>query len=630
MNTLLRARSARNTPWLLAVGICSLPLLASCGSSGNGGGSNSILGDLATDLVISQNTTASEIRAKNLTINDGVTVTSSGDMKIQTAAKVTLNGILTPGGGLTVISKSGMDAGANARVTGLKGNVIMVDDASLIPTEAQMDTLFDQPQDLVLGGPRDRSVSRSRQGVSWRLIPHEFGPNAAGYHIWVNVGADIKIGRAGGNYVQNMDPGKSGSNAPAPGGDPSQPIGGNGRTGGSIEVTGDSIEFNGNVTFTLGNGGPGGNATATGCVITAKGGKGGKCGTGHFTGDNGVNNNGTITVNYGHGGDGGTATASSDSFAGQASCPAKFCAGPATAIGGQGGDGPGSQAAKANTTGAGNVTVNGAPGGNGGAATATGGVGGTSTCCPAGAGGLGGKAVATGGAGGPSKGSAGSGFNVAGGFTGGNGGDATSNGGKGGAGASCCNPPMPGGPGGKGGDATATVGVGGTGTSGNGNIGNAAGAAGDGGKGGDGTGPGAGGPGGTGAQVPNGAPGVAGGPCPAGGCTQETEPNDSEGTATPLPAPAGVEQSTSGCGSLNGAGDKDHFLARLNTGTYRLQVTQIPPGGAGLYLHVGNNAATNPPINNAATFTVNGTNVSVYIGFFSGNGAYTFTLTRTQ
>src|SRR5438046_2365269 len=94
-------RIARRSLLLLFL-VPLLPFVSSCGSGG-GGGEEGVLGDLNTDLVISQDTRASEIRAKNLTINDGATVSSTGDLKIQTAAKVTLNGKLTPGGGLTVI-----------------------------------------------------------------------------------------------------------------------------------------------------------------------------------------------------------------------------------------------------------------------------------------------------------------------------------------------------------------------------------------------------------------------------------------------------------------------------------------------------------------------------------------------
>src|SRR5437763_853543 len=90
---MLRAsrRIARRSLLLLSLAAL-LPILPSCGSGGGGGGGNGILGDLNTDLVISQDTRASEIHAKNLTINDVATVSSTGDLKIQTAAKVTLNG----------------------------------------------------------------------------------------------------------------------------------------------------------------------------------------------------------------------------------------------------------------------------------------------------------------------------------------------------------------------------------------------------------------------------------------------------------------------------------------------------------------------------------------------------------
>ena len=60
--------------------------MTSCGSNGGAGGGGPVIGDLAADLVISTDTSAAEIRARNLTINPGVKVTSPGDLKIQAAA----------------------------------------------------------------------------------------------------------------------------------------------------------------------------------------------------------------------------------------------------------------------------------------------------------------------------------------------------------------------------------------------------------------------------------------------------------------------------------------------------------------------------------------------------------------
>jgi hypothetical protein len=626
---------------IISLFVCAamMPFVSSCG--GGGGGGDSILGDLSTDLVISQDTTVpAEVRAKNLTINDGVKVTSTSDLTIHTAGKVTLNGTVTPGGGLTIISAGGMDMGANGKVTGLNGNAIMVDDPAIVPTQQHMNDLF--AQDLSIGGPRTKGVHKSRQGgVTWHFTsPYTFHPNARGYHIWINVGADVKVGRggaAGPPFVQNMPNGFVGPHAPAGSGESCNPVvGSDGGQGGCVAIQADSVEFLGAVVYNLGVGGAGGDAVAGGatsscCQPKAVGGIGGRTGTIAVKGDEGVDVSlGNVTVNYGGGGAGGDATATSVDFSKSNACPALFCTGPATAIGGKGGNGPKSQSINAGVTAPGNITVNGARGGNGGNAVATGSGGGTSTCCLPldGTGGKGGSAVATGGAGGPSTSSA-----AAVGYVGGDGGNATSNGGKGGTGGSCCFPPSQGGTGGKGGDATATGGPAGVGTNAGAVVGVSGGAAGNGGKGGDGNPIGPGGAGGTGSgiAVRNGVAGPNGAPCNvAAACTQEQEPNDSEGTGTVMQPPVNVGDSKCGQGTLSSTTDQDHFRLDLAQGAYTITVNQAPTGSASFFLDIGGGHGLTFPIGTPRSFTISEISAPVWVGFFNGTGPYKFTVMRTQ
>lgn len=618
----------------LVAALLSLPFLPSCGSSGDGG--SSIVGDLATDMnITSDMTVQSELRAKNLTIAPGVTVSSPGDLRIQTAGLVTLNGTISPTGGLTLIAPAGMDVGANGTIQGGNGHVIIASADAHVPTDAQMDADFAAGNQF--GGPRTRAgkavpaASRAgRAGPAYQIPIVTWRAGTTGKHnVWIDVDGTAKVGRQGVNQVQSLLAGANGADDVDKG---CIATGKDGSKGSSYAIMADDVEIDGSFTVNLGAGGNGGNATSKGdcCPASATGGKGGDTGTCRVAASGGIVVNAALTVNYGNGGNGGSATASSKDQSAVSACPVPSpCA--ATTKGGAGGKGAFPASSSGSVSGPALVTNNGGTGGAGGAATSTGGGGATSTCCPGGAGGPGGAATATGGAGGDSTaavtGAVTQGPN---GFIGGNGGNATANGGKGGAGSSCCNPPAQGGAGGAGGAATATVGTAGAGTNGAPTNGAAAGKAGDGGKGGDGSPAGAGGNAGVGTGVPNGAAGAPGAACAGGGgCTQEQEPNNTEGTATPLTGPAQVNASASGCGTLSNTDDLDHFSAHLNAGTYRINVTQAP-AGAGLFLHVGNSASSTPPIGLPATFTVTGSNVNVVIGFFGGNGAYAFTLTRTQ
>jgi hypothetical protein len=618
----------------LIVAVAALPFLASCGGGGDGG--SNIIGDLTTDLnITSDMSVPSELRAKNLTIAPGVTVSSPGDLKIQTAGLVTLNGTISPTGGLTMITPAGMDVGANGGISGGSGHVIFVSDPSFVPTDAEMDAEF--AKGSTVGGSRVHrgrpapSAGRAgRAGSTYHVPITTWKPGTHGKHnIWIDVDGTASLGRPGQNTVQNALPGDNGAddvnkNCNA--------TGTNGSVGSSLFCSVDSLAIDGSYTLNLGAGGNGGNAStkADCCPAIAKGGKGGNTGTARIVAGNGIEVNAALTVNYGNGGAGGAATASSKDNSANSACPAASpCS--ATTTGGVGGIGAFPASSSGNVSGNGTVTCNGGSGGVGGAANSTGGAGGTSTCCPAGIGGAGGSATGTGGAGGNAQASVSGVVIQGGGFVAGNGGNATANGGKGGAGSSCCTPPAQGGKGGPGGAATATVGLAGAGTNGAPTNGNATGKAGDGGHGGDGNPVGAGGNAGVGTGVPNGTAGAPGAVCPGGGggCTQEQEPNNTEGTGTQLDGPTQVGNAANGCGTLSNANDLDHFKVALSTGTYRINVTQAP-AGAGLFLHVGTNASSTPPINQPVTFTVTGNNVNVVIGFFGATGAYQFTLTKTQ
>ncbi|MEP6755992.1 MAG: hypothetical protein ABJA67_10870 [Chthonomonadales bacterium] len=609
-------------------------LLSSCGGGGGGGGS--VTGDLATDLVIAVNTAITgTLRAKNLTINPGVSLTSPSDLRIETAGAVTLNGIISPTGAFTMIDPGGMDVGATGEIDGGTGHVIFVSGTNHIPSEADMDTDFATGNQV--GGPRTRSASRSpritRLGrgapvYHIPLVKFKAGPKQK-RNIWFDVDGTAKLGKPSTSFVQTMMAGDDGKDDL----DKScSAVGTNGKKGGSYSIQADDLEIDGTVTINLGDGGAGGSASAKAgcCPASAKGGNGGDTGTCVLAAGNGIVVNTSLTVTYGNGGGGGSGSATALDKSNVASCPPPApCA--ATATGGIGGKGSFPASAKGSVTGANLVTCNGGTGGDGGDSTAKGGAGGTSTCCPGGQGGTGGAATATAGTGGDSVATASGGIALGqNGFIGGDGGDGTANGGLGGTGASCCTPtPVAGGKGGTGGNATVTVGLGGVGTKANGSNGSPFGHAGNGGVGGAGNPVGPAGVGGIGINVPNGGPGSPGGPCEVTvPNTNETEPNDDEQHATPMPGLTNPGESETGTGSLNGTSDKDHFVVQLGQGNYKLVVDTYPTG-TGLYLHVGNNGPLNPPTNNPVFFQVVGT-ATVYIGFYNGNGNYHFTLTKVN
>ena len=598
-------------------------LLNSCG----GGSGGDIVGDLNTDMDITRDTVIpSELRAKNLIIENGVHVTSPGDLRIQTAGLVTLNGHIGPGAKLTLISAGGLTLGANGIVDGGDGDMIIVSDPSLVPTDAQIDAL--SAQGTVVDGTSARASRSGRDGSVYQIPVKTFPPGAKGRAIFIDVTGTGQLGKAGGPaFVQNVPPGIDGTNVT------DCPATGNpGHDGRPYAITAGALDIEGSVTVNLAAGGKGGDATttATCCPGTARGGRGGNTGTGYFVAASGITVNGGLTVNFGNGGAGGKGTAIAPPKT-SASCPPPVSC-DATGIGGAGGKGALAANARGNISGPGTITCGGGTGGKGGDGIATGGDAGSSTCCPAGQGPKGGAATATGGTGGDSIAQISGGISNGGGFVGGDGGNQTPNGGKGGTGATCCNPPQPGGKGGIGGPATANGGTHGTGSNSNGADGTAAGKAGDGGLGGTGSTAGPAGDGGTGSGVPNGGPGAPGGVCGGGGnCVNEIEPNDTEQTATVLiTAPQNPGNSVNGCGTLADINDKDHFYATENAGAFQVQVTQVPPSGNPyLYLHVGNNQPQTFLLSQTTSviFTVAGTNVPVYIGFFNGMGDYKFTLT---
>jgi hypothetical protein len=114
-----------------------------------------------------------------------------------------------------------------------------------------------------------------------------------------------------------------------------------------------------------------------------------------------------------------------------------------------------------------------------------------------------------------------------------------------------------------------------------------------------------------------------------GGCTQEQEPNNTEGTGTSLTPPTQAGGTASGCGTLSNVNDLDHFAVVLSAGTYRIVVSQFP-AGTGLFLHVGTNQPSNPAIGQPVTFTVPSNGTNAVIGFYGSSGTYQFTLTKVQ
>ncbi len=484
------------------------------------GGTNPTTDVPGVEFVTSDRSVTGEFRAGNLTIAEGATLSSAGDLVVRCTGKLTLNGRIKSGGRLTLVIENGLDSGPKSGLEAGDGNLTLVSSSDLIPTQQQIDDT------LALGSgfgtpasraPKRAVVSRAG-GAGATLPPINFPPGAMGGVLWINYINQLNVGSGGPGgapYVLNLPAGRPGLPDIA-----CDAHGKPGRQGGSVVIHADRLVFAGPVTINLGAGGRGGNGTANNCCpAVATGGKGGSTGAFRFSAEvigipTGMSIRAPLTLNYGIGGRGGDATAIG--LPGANGCPAQpGC--EATAVGGQGGEGALDVKYTqdlATIDGLANVTVNANTGGRGGDAVSTAGRGGDDTCCPGQVGGRGGHAVSMGGAGGKSK------INVPGVIaiglsTGGNGGDSAATGGNGGDGNSCCGPPpLKGGDGGAGGNASAFGGAGGDGDGANGAPGNVLGnKAGDGGNGGDGIPPGAGGAKGIGTNVPDGNPGAPGKHC---------------------------------------------------------------------------------------------------------------------
>jgi hypothetical protein len=79
---------------------------------------------------------------------------------------------------------------------------------------------------------------------------------------------------------------------------------------------------------------------------------------------------------------------------------------------------------------------------------------------------------------------------------------------------------------------------------------------------------------------------------------------------------------------LNGLTDQDHFRTDLAQGNYTITVNQAPPGSAAFFLDIGGGHGINFPIGVPRPFNIAAISSRVWIGFFNGNGAYKFTITR--
>jgi hypothetical protein len=313
------------------------------------------------------------------------------------------------------------------------------------------------------------------------------------------------IGQHGGNGGTGTDSRNADVNAK----------GGAGGVGGElyVHVTG-QIDFVGVNVLNSGNGGDGGAATATALPndsggtapsATATGGRGGNAGLITVRADGGITVAGALQFNVGRGGQGGDARATGAAGANSTAAKDAQIGGAASATGGDGGSSPSRQLeAGGNVPGVGNVIVSGGDGGRSGQADATGGKGGDGVVRDRPAGARGGNVTAVGGQGG----NAGI-RNLAGALvgTGGASADAIFTGGNGGEGFNDCAAPLVrGGVGGAGALAAGGNKAGGTGAA-NGatgvarlvNLGN-------GGKGGHGLGPGNGGAAGGSAIAPVGGP----------------------------------------------------------------------------------------------------------------------------
>jgi len=642
---IFNSRAQLLATWL--IGTLLAVLIFGCGGGGsgttgstNGGNTNGgggVIGDFDTDMVVSTDLVVpGELRAKNLTINPGVKITSPGDVVINAVGLTTLNGSIEPTGKLEFVIGGGLAVGPNGGIVA-GDDVFLLSQHSDYPTQSEMDAFF--ANNYAIGVQRSRqpaTTGRDLHGNHEVLPPIVWRPGTRKKNLWVYVLGTLDVGQGGGGaggvpITYDLPDGAAGANV---NGDNAK--GGDGKDGGSVALQADRIIVAGGATFNLGAGGDGGAAVA-GPTTTAKakatGGKGGD--TGHFIMASaflgilhGIDIQAPLSINFGHGGRGGDATATG--LPGANGAPGKDGE-SATATAGDGGKGAFPGSAGGDVAGIGNLVVTGNAGGHGGDAFSTGGRGGDDNACPGTHGGKGGNATSKGGTGGNAETSLTGG--TAGSLTsgvGGNGGDATVTGGDGGTGMSCCNPVAKGGDGGVGGNASATIGQPGPGVP-NGNPGNPHGQAGDGGNGGDGLPVGAGGGHGTGTNVPNGIDGNPGNLCvnqQVNNC-QEAEPNDSLPTATDCPPPANINDITNCLGALSAQNDLDHFRLVMPAGTYTIKVVTAPAGATSYYLNVGGNASS-PAIGATSTVIIEVPGTPVYVGLFGGTGAYKVEVKRTQ
>jgi hypothetical protein len=614
---------------------------SSGGSTGGGSGGGN---DLATDLVIDHDRTLGpQVKAKNLTIAAGAKLTVPDDAVIQVAGKTTLDGRINASGKLTLIPQGGLDVGSAGRIEAGDGDVVIVSSPADVPTEAEMQEAFDKKLAIGVEKAKSRMAPSGRDlfGNPTHLPPIVWLPGARQRNLWVNVLGPLHVGGTAGGppITYTLPDGAPGANRTG-----DNAVGGNGKDGGSVALQADRILVTGPVTFNLGSGGDGGSAIAgpaTSAKAIAKGGNGGNTGkfimASAFLGIlHGIDIQQPLTLNFGRGGRGGDATATG--LPGEDGKPGKD-GHNAKATGGDGGLGALPGSAGSDVTGLFNLIVNSNNGGDGGDATTTGGRGGNDLANPGTHGGKGGKATSIGGHGGDATTSLAGG--VAGALAdgpGGNGGNATANGGRGGDGSDCCgDDPAKGGDGGGGGEAIATPGDPGQGNP-NGAAGMTNGVAGDGGSGGDGMPPGAGGTMGMGTHVPNGVPGVPGNPCGGGGGggggggvdVREVEPNDLEDAATLIPPIETVGGVKTAGGSLADLEDKDHFVIKLDPGTYVVRVLEKPQGASNYFLDIGGGNGTVPAIDSPTTFTVEEGPFPVFIGMFGGIGSYKLEVRRIE
>ncbi len=183
-------------------------------------------------------------------------------------------------------------------------------------------------------------------------------------------------------------------------------IAGRGGRGGSLNIwVNGSLTVCGGASFSAGDGGDGGNATSDTPAprrAYARGGSGGPAARSlRIAATQGVTFAGAVTIDPGSGGDGGMGTATGGN--GADACPVGKEGASAIGVGGNGGKASKKAIVVGNVTGAGNITVTGGMGGDGGKGDATGGDGGNAICADTATGGQGKDARATGGKGGDAR-----------------------------------------------------------------------------------------------------------------------------------------------------------------------------------------------------------------------------------